>query len=236
MTPYFNLNILKNCTLHIKDITQEIENEYLGENDEYLTPDKFKYSDTYTVNIITYVHSKKEEEIVETIITPHMLKNEPVYLDEAYHTIKKDGHYVVYHMIVPSKTWAEGNTDFVKLHAYMIVTDGTDFYKYQESQFVKCTTDDLLDFNPTSKEIFSTCLLHKCYLDKCKDDLTNLIHNRCAKNNANSQTNLIWIILNAIRYNVDLGYFKQAQTILEDVLSCYNPCNTIHKNNECGCS
>jgi hypothetical protein len=80
--------------------------EYLPEeSNEYARPGKFKYSDCYTVNIISYKKSTEDSKLLTTIITPHIVDGEIIYLDEAYYKTEKDGHYVIDHVIIPSVDW-----------------------------------------------------------------------------------------------------------------------------------
>jgi hypothetical protein len=98
----FKLSIVQDCVLQIKDTTREYNSlEYLDENENrYNHRGRFKYSDTFTVNVIKYKkYLANKPEIVETIITPHSTETSE---DEAYHSLIKDGHYIIDHIILPS--------------------------------------------------------------------------------------------------------------------------------------
>ena len=59
-------------SIRITDLTQQLD-EYLSEDsNEYITLGKFKYSDCYTVNMISY-KSTKERKLLDIIITPQSI-------------------------------------------------------------------------------------------------------------------------------------------------------------------
>lgn len=257
MNLMFDLSIVQNCVLQIKDTTRE-ENplEYLSEQSTaYVTPSQFKYSDTYTINVIKYKqYTSDNEEIIETIITSHLDEDgNIIYLDEAYHTLQKDGHYIIDHIVLPSIKTAEllieleqdnatgvhGINNYENFYA----TDGKDFYKYVNLKPEKCSIEEIMhntqsNISKTSQETFSICFLHKCYLEHCKKEFNAMIKDRCAHVNyeTNYISDLIWISINAIKYNIEFGRLSQAQLILEDLLRCASFCKPIKYNhNDCDC-
>jgi hypothetical protein len=58
-----------------------------------------------TINVIQYKkYTKEYPDILETIITPHLDEDdEIIYLDEAYYSLQKDGHYIIDHLVLPTK-------------------------------------------------------------------------------------------------------------------------------------
>lgn len=237
----FDLSIVHGCMLQITDTTQEYD-EYLPEdNNNYRQPGRYKYSDTATINVIKYKTFKAEEpQILETIITNHKIDNDIIYLDEAYYNLQKDGHYIIDHIVLPT-------TEFVASHNMKNVyaTDGVNIYKYVDGSFIEKSIQEILELNPVSieemgvsiasQETFSICHIHNLYLEECKKQLESAMINRCSSANYKSDfnTDLIWIAINAIRYNIELGHLCQAQSILEDLIGCNNLYNseTYH-----GCS
>jgi hypothetical protein len=95
---------------------------------DYITPRVFKYTDTYTVNVIKYVPSNGDTTTLEVIITPHVDEGTIMYCDEACYTLPKDGHYIIEHLIIPSKDCVDS---VVNPEHYLTIfaTDGINFLK-----------------------------------------------------------------------------------------------------------
>ena len=84
MNLILNVCNIDGCKIRMKDLTQESD-EYISEDitterslQNYYYNNRFKYSQTYTVNIIKY-NSIEEEKLFDPIFTNH-----DTYLDEAY--------------------------------------------------------------------------------------------------------------------------------------------------------
>lgn len=238
MNVYFNLNLISNCTLQISDLTQEY-NEYLPqESNLYVTPGRFKYIDTYTINVIKYVSTQKTE-ILTTIITPHIDEaGNIMYLDEVCYNLVKDGHYIIEHMILPNLECALNSK---KAHSKGVyATDGNNFYMLTSSdEFELITLEDLLNIDTentsiskSTQETFSLCILNNKYLELCKQEFTNLIHNPCFnKQTNNSDIDLVWMAMNAIKYSIEFGMLAQAQAMLEEIFRCTGIAK-LNKNNK----
>jgi hypothetical protein len=67
-----------------------------------------------------------------------------------------------------------------------------------------------------------------------------MLYNKCKKvnNNALFDRDFLWMTINVIKYNLDLGYNEEAQRILDEFNSCGNNiCNNYSSiNYGCGCS
>lgn len=247
MNVYFNLNLTSNCSLQIQDLTQEYD-EYLPEDSNlYVTPGRFKYIDTYTVDVIKYVGLQKTD-IVSTIITSHVATDgTPLFCDETYHCLTKDGHYIIDHIIIPSINCVQSNVN-PQNYDFIYATDGVNFFKLVENSFEECSILELTEINSdlkttiskASQETFSLCLLNNKFLELSKQQFENLIGSRCkTKSDLTSDLDLIWVSLNAIKYNVELGMLNQAQSLIEDIYSCSGIPqlinNSNNSNNGCGC-
>jgi hypothetical protein len=133
------------------------------------------------------------------------------------------------------------------IYDFVYATDGINFFKLIENSFEKCSVLELTDINTdlkttiskASQETFSLCLLNNKYLELCKQQFDKLISSRCkTKTDLSSDLDLIWVSLNAIKYNVELGMLTQAQSLLEDVYSCTGISqliNNLTKSNNYGC-
>lgn len=247
MNVTFDLSIVQNCVLKIKDTTQEY-NEYLEEdNNYYVRLGRYKYSDTFTINVIKY-QSTTSLDILDTIITPHKLNDELMHLDEAYFTLPKDGHYVIDHIILPGLDWfvsqKQLQNNVLDDYQHLYLTDGLEFYKYKNGELQKCSIIEILEINPegtsiskSSQNTFSICHLHNCYLESCKNQFTKLMKQACHRKEEvlNTEIDLVWLVLNAIKYNIEFGYLENAQSILEDITRCSNLCNKPKNTNKYGC-
>lgn len=244
----FDLGIVQDCVLQIKDTTQEY-NEYLEEdNNNYVRLGRFKYSDTATLNIIKYKEFASEEPVIlDSIITSHKNGDEIAYLDEAYYHLVKDGHYVIDHIVLPTIVWLQDNLSnpIISDYTNIYVTDGTHIYKYLNEKIEPCTVDELAlienventTVSKASQETFSICLIHKCYLNLCKDYFNKLMQKRCYKKDEsnNFELDLIRLSIEAIKYNIEFGNLSQAQFILEDITTCTNLCKQSQTNHGCKC-
>lgn len=238
MNIYFNLNLISNCTLQISDSTQEYD-EYLPQGSNlYMTPGRFKYEETYTVNVIKYVSTEKTE-ILTTIITPHKNNNGDImYLDETCYNLTKDGHYVIEHLILPNLDCAL-KTKNVHSNGGVYATDGNNFFVLVDNdEFKPISIEDLLEvdtkntsISKSTQETFSLCILNNKYLELCKQEFINLTHNPCYKTPHNSDIDLVWIAMNAIKYSIEFGMLTQAQSMLEEIFRCTGIAK-LNKNNK----
>lgn len=229
MNVYFDLALTQDCVLQIQDTTQQFPDTYLAEDaKDYITPRVFKYTDTYTVNVIKYVPSNGDTTILEVIITPHVDEETIMYCDEACYTLPKDGHYIIEHLIIPSKDCVDSvvNPEHYKT---IFATDGTNFLKKESSDWVTCDIEEILKeaensttVSMASQDTFSICLLNKRYLELCKQHLCKLMSNHCLSSQQahDLELDLIWMSMNAIKYNIEFGMLTQAQALLEEILKC----------------
>lgn len=108
---------------------------------------------------------------------------------------------------------------------------------------------DLIELINSEKEIsvvkaqqdtFSICYLNNCFLNICQNIYNSMSFGKCIKQNKDLVFNrdLLWMIINVIKYNLDLGYPLEAQRVLDEFNSCGNNIcsNSINSNYGCGCS
>jgi hypothetical protein len=79
-----------------------------------------KFSESYTVNVIKKVTSEKEE-VIDTIFSDHIVGTD----DAISFDLDKDGYYMIYHYIIPSKAWIEAY-DETKVDTHVL--NNTDFF------------------------------------------------------------------------------------------------------------
>lgn len=238
-------------SIQITDLTQQLDEYLPEESNEYIRLGKFKYSDCYTVNMINY-KSTKDKKLLKTIITPHVVEGEIVYLDEAYYKTEKDGHYVIDHIIIPSVEWFNSQEDSPNniLHEYtsIYLTDGKQFYKglKEGSDWVtkEVTDKEILEVNSEGttlskayKDFFSICYVYQCYINHCKD-IFEATFNKCFNSSINTfNRDFVWMAINIMTYYVERGLLEKAQSIIEELFDCSGLCtNIINKESyDCGC-
>ena len=93
----------------------------------------------------------------------------------------------------------------------------------------------------TQQDTFAICHVHNCYLNICQNIYNNMLYNKCNNykdNNFIFNRDFLYMIINVIKYNLDLGYTEEAQRILDEFNSCGNNiCNNSSMiDYGCGCS
>ena len=258
MTPLFKICNSSKCNLQIVDINQDSD-AYVPENiDEkymnaYYEQNKFKYSQTATINIIQK-NTIDKEEIVQTIITNHN-----GYLDEAYYQIQQDGFYTIYHIILPTIDWLKveikKDNSFVRsIKNYSIyVCDCDRIYEYVNDTLKEISSEILSQVNSVNTTIsilkqdsFFICNLFACYISLCNQLFKTLYKCDTCKETDNSKTlirykrDFIWSTINVLKYYIQSENFLEAQRVLENVEYCGGICNDRESNNGqksgCGCS
>lgn len=227
-----------NCSLIITDITQDSD-QYVAESvmdsKAWNEKNKFKYSETYTLNII-YRHTTDKDEIVSSVITDHCS-----YLDEEHIQLKEDGYYTIDHIILPS---IEVYDESINLDWY--VCDGTSVYTRCNSEWKEVAFDKLADLVETNElesttisgislTQFSICHLYECYISKCRTIFESL--SPCASSETYYARDLIWMAINIIKYYVEIGQLLEAQHLLETLNYCGELCSeNMSQTTNCGCS
>ena len=226
----------------IEDFSREYD-QYLPEDIEEVIPhDKYKYSESATLNSIIKVGVK------DMLLLNILINNHSDYQDSCTFKVDEDGYYVVDHIILPTFKWWESNPN-IDQYETIYLTDGDKVYKIKEGHPVECTMKEILERNiegTTIKkcrvDVFYTGNLQQCYINKCKHIFNNLL-NGCAKPSDNNEMyarDFIWMTLNIIDYLVGFKQFMEAERIIENFLKCGGFCNVYsnpeHKHVGCGCS
>lgn len=251
MNPTFCLREIKLRKLNIKDTTQEFD-QYIPEDItdkdlliNYYNNNRFKYSQTCTINIIKHLPINQEDQkIVEVIATDHSS-----YLDEAYYDLESDGRFYISHLILPTKEWlesflSEGNS----LNLEIYVTDGNSIYLYSNGEYISQNPEDMITKSDEGTTIskhnqyyFSICHLYRCYIEHCKKLFDGSVA-RCSDKSKVDTFNrdFLWMTINVLKYYIEFGQLAEAQRILEEVNYCGTFCNDIYNNPQttsgCGCN
>lgn len=181
MNPTFCLREIKLCKLNIKDTTQEFD-QYIPEDItdkdlliNYYNNNRFKYSQTCTINIIKHLPINQEDQkIVEVIATDHSS-----YLDEAYYDLESDGRFYISHLILPTKEWlesflSEGNS----LNLEIYVTDGNSIYLYSNGEYISQSPEDMItksDEGTTISKHNQYYFLYVIYIDVIQNIVRNYL-------------------------------------------------------------
>lgn len=170
--------------------------------------------------------------------------------------LKSDGHYFVYHIIVPTEKWLDEIKSKYDI-SYILEFFGNFFYYYNNTkkQFIKVTKDseeeisieNFYDINNSSlfkckSETFSICKLMKCFINYCKlvfEQQTN----KCELKNSTLiyARDFVWMAINTIQYYIDLNMLSEAERLLDEIQGCNGFCednsfNIIKQDSGCGCS
>lgn len=239
-----NITTSDSCKVIIQD-----QSEYLPESFVGTVKNRFKYSDTVSIDVLQ--HNKVKE---------------TVYRDPTYTThennnfvqipVKFDGWFTVNHIVLPSAKWFETErqkTEGSAIGLYDIVyfSDGEYVYKYINNNIVQTTISEVLEINPinttiskTDKDYVSICFLRKCYINLCKQIFNDRGFSSCwNKNTVDSELvykrDLAWMAINVIKYLTECEQLSEVERIIETLQGCNGLCtpsNITSKTNGCGCS
>lgn len=246
MIPTFNVCQTGNCKIVITDTSIE-HNLYLAEDSEVQPYDKFKFSDTGTVNIIELLNSDNSSEVVKIDYVDHSS-----YLDETHYALDGDGYYLITHIILPTVDWAykiqEQDPDFLSYYDAVYAIEDNQIYKWTGEVFTECDVEELLrnEYKTTickdEKKTFSICALWKCYIEAAKALLNSNI-NKCKKNTdletLEFNRDFVWMTINVLTYYIEKGDLEAAQVLYDRVKGCNGVCQDssriIKKGAGCGC-
>ncbi len=226
------------CSIAIVDSTTG----YLGTSDTATAIQQFKTSEVKIVNVV----KKNLVDDVETISTNliDVATTDTVAIDT-------DGWYTVYHIIIPTDVWfaaAKAAGGLFNSYTTVYYTDGTNYYKYNNSTTTKVTIDEILEVNTTNtsllrvtQDYFSIFYLIRCYI-KIAEKLLKL-NIKCVQDNLKELTfnrDVIWMAINIIKYLVESDNLAQAVVILNKIEYCNGLCKNVNNDtlntSGCGCS
>ena len=229
----------------IEDFAKEYD-QYLPEEVEtVITYDKYKYSESSTINSVIKV-GIKDMLLLDILVNEH--KED---LDSCTFNVTEDGYYAIDHIVLPNMKWWNNITENIKAYYETIyVTDAEKVYKIVDNQPVECTMKEILERNiegTTIKkcriDVFFTGNLQQCYINNCKE-IFNILLNQCAPKDKYDQNtyarDFVWMTLNIIDYLVGFKQFMEAERIMENFCHCGGFCNLYqhpgHKHIGCGCA
>ena len=232
------------CKVLVQD-----NSEYLAENIESVVKNKFKYSDTISIDVVQ--HNKLEEAEVKVSTYSLHTNKEDIEIP-----IKFDGWFTIHHIVLPSDVWvykelSKETGSAIPLYSIVYFTDGKGVYKYINKQVVAASIEEVLEINPinttiskTQKDYVSICFLKKCYINLCQQIFENRGFSSCwNKNNIDSELvykrDLVWMAINVIKYLTKCEQLYEVERIIEQINGCNGLCNKSNitsKVSGCGCS
>lgn len=236
----------RNCGLHVIDKSEYVS-EDVQDTLQYYIKNQYKYSETYTINILQKITSS-ESMIVDTTISDHLSEKNSVYIN-----LKSDGYYVLQHIILPSAEWVArqiNNSSVILANFTIYFTDGKLIYKYQDGKAIEVDSKIIAEINTNgttisrkSYEQFSICNLFQCYLNLCKgifDNTSFKCHDKDNLDDIRFKRDFIWMTINVIKYYVESGELLEAQRLLESINYCGGLCRSLDKSSNkssgCGCN
>lgn len=250
MTPVFKICNNPKCDIVITDYTQDAD-EYIAEAVPEITArvshkkNKFKYSETYTINIIEK-HTVSESTIVSTSISDHCS-----YLDEEHYHIEDDGYYTIHHIILPSvkciKEDVQEGSDIEK-ELTIYCTDGYTIYNWAtdtevDPKVIAEVNTEGTTISRADSDEFSICHLWDCFIKLCKSIYSNISFKCMSRDGLDDvlfRRDFLWMTINVIKYYVELGQLLEAQRLLEEINYCGGLCNDTDMSKQsssgCGCS
>ena len=238
----------------------EIDNaEYIPEDGIRNSIRNYTYNDSVTINTISTLDAKGIETFSAYTVNIH---NNAI--DSTSHLLYKDGLYLVSHIIIPNKQWFDyiSSTYPADLENYSAIyyydITSNKLYKYESGTNVEINIQELLlasyewsgvvTDKPTTiiranKNTFIMYYLNECFAKICKTLLTDLYTSTCTSKENYSKgiftRDLLWMAINAIKYNIEILQLYEAQRILENINFCTSDCaytSLNNYNNGCGCN
>lgn len=255
MDSIFKISKLGEFGLLIEGLESD-SGQYLSEDNVSVTHRAYRWDHSVTINTISTLNAEGVESFEKYTVVDH----DVCCTDrQEERSLSKDGLYRISHIILPIKAWIdhvlaiEGNFDMYD-DVYYYNPENKKFYKWgpttsTEVEFAQIYNQIPLDRNTiirSDKNTFLMPRLNKCFNVLVKDLLSCLPklgggYEKCITPELSkkiSDRDLIWMFINVINYNLQVGQLYEAQRFLEKL----NRCNIICGNNQiktttngCGC-
>lgn len=262
----FDVKIYKRLNGHmiIEDYSKDYD-QYIPENYTVQQHDRYKYSESKTINVIMHISTNKET-LVDVFLHNHdQLIPDPTDLDNLIYDVEttpfivfQDGYYHIHHVVLPTMDWYENTylkqNDEYRQYFDVVYVIGRDnkFYKIIDNQFTECVIEEILVRNTSNTtiqkciiDVFYTGFLRECYVKHCKA-LFNKITKPCDYNckpqdlgDLEFKRDFIWMLLNVLDYQIECGQYMESQRLLEMCTECSGFCNNFKSNEKhagCGCA
>lgn len=230
---------------------EELDKEYLAESSTVIAKNKFRYSDTISIDVLQ-VNRSSGTEIQSQIYTVRNTDKKPTHLSIAF-----DGWFTICHVVIPSEQWLQAElkkttTSAINLYDVVYYSDGYKVYKYINNTSIEVSLDEVINRNPENttisivkKDYVSVCFLRKCYINLCQQLFNSNILTDCNSSNKNNcelifRRDMVWMALNVIQYLTELNQLAEAERIIEQIgKGCNGLCKQTSQQiskSGCGCS
>ena len=229
------------------------------DSDQYLDSEQvsfrnYTFEQSVTVNVVTAIASDETEVMESYSLVPHI----DIDIDEI--TLKKDGLKRIEHIIIPNQVWLSYviEMDPISLDMYSngiyYIGEDDSFYKYHAGQSIQVDIKEILEVNPANTTIikaslhtFEICHLEECFFKLCMYLLDNMpCTDPCFVDKMKGfkgeilNRDIVWMVINAIKYCIEQQQFFRAQKILERIETCWGICRDLDNINStqykgCGC-
>ena len=246
MNSIFKICSTGDCAVSIVGLEQD-SSQYLTERQVSIR--NYTWNDTVTLNVVIKVSSKEEDTFEDYEVVPH------TDIDSDEFTLQKDGLYKVLHIIVPTKEWMnyvrERDESHFDDYSLVYFFSNDKFYKFSLGTIEEVSVNEIIEANldettciKNERYTFNLCHLKECFFKLCKYLLDNL---PCECTNAKDfkqdilNRDIIWMALNVIQYLLQREQYFKAQSILEQIDTCWGICGNLDKKTilggyDCGCN
>lgn len=229
----------------------EIDTHYLNETSTSIAKNKFRYSDTVSIDVLQ-LNRSTEQKVQNPVFTVRDSQVKPVQLPVSF-----DGWFTVCHIVIPNEKWFQRELkketgSALNLYNTVYYSNGAKIYKYINNEITEVSIEELINRNIedttisiVKKDYVSVCFLRKCYINLCQQLFNSNIISECSNNRKNNcdlvfQRDLIWMALNVIQYLTELNQLSEAERIIEQLgRGCNGLCKQTFEQlskSGCGCS
>ena len=229
----------------------EIDTHYLNEMSTSIAKNKFRYSDTVSIDVLQ-LNRSTEQKVQNPVFTVRDSQVKPVQLPVSF-----DGWFTVCHIVIPNEKWFQRELkketgSALNLYNTVYYSNGAKIYKYINNEITEVSIEELINRNIedttisiVKKDYVSVCFLRKCYINLCQQLFNSNIISECSNNRKNNcdlvfQRDLIWMALNVIQYLTELNQLSEAERIIEQLgRGCNGLCKQTFEQlskSGCGCS
>lgn len=243
------------CTANsCKIIIKESKGDYISEDSTNVVKNRFKFSDTVSIDLLQHNKSdgyKLQDPIIRTRTNNN---SSPVELP-----VNFDGWFTILHLVIPSKDWfdqeiSKSTGSTIPLYDCVYYSDGEYLYKYSNGESKYTDVNEIVNRNiegttisKTCENYVSICFLRKCYVSLCQKILNDRSIKYCLectdKNNIDSdlifKRDYVWMAINIVRYLVQFEQLAEAERVIERISGCNGLCksewSSISSSSNCGC-
>lgn len=226
----------------------EVAGDYLNESSTATAKNKFRYSDTVSIDVLQ-LNKSTDYQIQSPVFTVRDNEVKSVQLPVSF-----DGWFTVCHIVLPSDKWFDSElkkdtNSAINLYDVVYYTNGKQVFKYINNNSQEVSINEIINRNSegttisiVKKDYVSVCFLRKCYINLCRQLFNSNITAECSTNKSNNcdlvfQRDLIWMALNVIQYATELNQLAEAERIIEQLgRGCNGLCReNLQQQSKSGC-